>query len=153
MSSERLVEYDQPRPAAAQGPAEAHSLSFPAGKKAPAPAERRLEAILQSRQHLVEIAELHHLTQRQAAVGVFAVEEVLGHGSVPELNRGVHPGRLLAEAVEPLCVQRLDVDELGLDKMDRRILHTIAVKFSGFAATVTLWLVPMMSPPAEMLSM
>ncbi|MBW1876751.1 MAG: Holliday junction branch migration DNA helicase RuvB [Deltaproteobacteria bacterium] len=30
-----------------------------------------------------------------------------------------------------IALQRLEVDEMGLDKMDRRILHTIAVKFSG----------------------
>jgi len=35
---------------------------------------------------------------------------------------------------ETLCkdaLGRLDIDESGLDKMDRKILHTIAVKFSG----------------------
>jgi len=30
-----------------------------------------------------------------------------------------------------VALERLEVDEAGLDKMDRRILHTIAVKFSG----------------------
>jgi len=34
-------------------------------------------------------------------------------------------------AITRTALQRLDVDERGLDKMDRRILHTIAVKFSG----------------------
>ncbi len=30
-----------------------------------------------------------------------------------------------------IALDRLEVDDAGLDKMDRRILHTIAVKFSG----------------------
>jgi Holliday junction DNA helicase RuvB len=30
-----------------------------------------------------------------------------------------------------VALDRLEVDEVGLDKLDRRILHTIAVKFSG----------------------
>jgi Holliday junction DNA helicase RuvB len=35
------------------------------------------------------------------------------------------------EALARRALERLDVDEAGLDGMDRRILHTIAVKFSG----------------------
>ncbi len=34
-------------------------------------------------------------------------------------------------AITRTALKRLDIDELGLDGMDRRILHTIAVKFSG----------------------
>ena len=30
-----------------------------------------------------------------------------------------------------IALGRLDIDDIGLDKMDRKILHTIAVKFSG----------------------
>ena len=34
-------------------------------------------------------------------------------------------------AIARMALERLDIDALGLDGMDRRILHTIAVKFSG----------------------
>jgi len=34
-------------------------------------------------------------------------------------------------SISRMALERLDIDEHGLDRMDRRILHTIAVKFSG----------------------
>jgi len=34
-------------------------------------------------------------------------------------------------AIATTALERLDIDKLGLDRMDRKILHTIAVKFSG----------------------
>ena len=33
--------------------------------------------------------------------------------------------------IAKIALERLEVDEVGLDKMDRRILHTIAEKFAG----------------------
>ncbi len=37
----------------------------------------------------------------------------------------------IGEGICREALQRLEIDEAGLDKMDRKILHTIAVKFSG----------------------
>src|SRR5690606_26764837 len=34
-------------------------------------------------------------------------------------------------AITRIALERLEVDASGLDRMDRKILHTIAVKFSG----------------------
>jgi hypothetical protein len=108
-AAEGLVEQDQPGVLPQHRAPEAHALPLPTGDEAAALAERRLKPLRQLGQHVREPGVGEHVGERHLGARA-AVAQVLDEGAVPQLYRGIDPGRLAAQLRQLWPLEGLAID-------------------------------------------